>query len=109
MAKVEWTPLALEKWNEKLVRNAVPGLRGATRREAEKIVQRARPVLAAHHAHNMATRYKNLDDDEKGKLLHSSLEVSQGTVDAFAALNDAGGAAGAIELYLGILKGGLRG
>lgn len=109
MAEVEWTPMELEAWNEKVVRRAVPGLRAATHREAQAIAARARPVLAAHHAHNMATRYAHLDAKKLARLNHSSIEVSRGTVDAFVALNDPDNAAAAIESRLGILRGALGG
>lgn len=109
MAKVEWTPMDPKAWNEKVVHRAAPGLRAATHREAQAIAARARPVLAAHHAHNMATRYAHLDADKLEKLKHSSIEVSRGTVDAFVALDDPDNAAAAIESRLGILRGALGG
>lgn len=109
MAKVVWSPMDPKAWNEKVVRRAVPGLRKATHREAEVIASRARPVLMAHHIHNMERRYKNLSADDKAKLAHSYIEVSRGTVDAFVSLNDPEKAAAAIEKNLNILKGAMGG
>lgn len=96
MAKVEWEPRGLKRWNRKLVRG-VPGIRESTLEGASEIVERAEPELQARHERN--NPHRGLGESM------SSLEVTRGTVDAFAALVDEDGGAMAIEHRLRILRG----